>query len=387
MLKSSPIYLLSKYLKTKSWLWHHRLSHLNFGTINQLAKECLVKDLPKLKYEKDHLCSACSLGKSKKYTHKPKSENSIQEKLYVLHMDLCGPMRVESINGKKYILVVVDDYSRFTWVKFLRSNDETYEFIINFLKQVQVRLNATVRNIRRDNGTEFKGVVKRQNQTLVETARTMLIFSKASLFLWAEVVATAYLKYLHVFSALCYLTNNSEDLGKLKPKADIGIFIGYSHAKKEYWIYNKRKILIMETIHVEFDELKEMASEQFSSGPKSQLLTSGLIRLGLPLPSVVSIVPPAAAPIPAHTTDDVFKEDVDYPSSRRLCNLSFLDYLTLYFFEYEHVVLNSTCHGLDAAAIGKPACLEFRRISLTGFRSCTSRSHYRSISKQTIRYE
>ncbi|GJQ95156.1 retrovirus-related pol polyprotein from transposon TNT 1-94 [Tanacetum coccineum] len=122
---SSLICLLSKASKTKSWLWHRCLSHLKFGTTNQLARQGLVRGLPKLKYEKDHLCSACSLRKSKKHTHKPKSEDSIQEKLYMLHMDLCGPMRVESINGKKYILVILDDYSRFTWVKFLRSKDET----------------------------------------------------------------------------------------------------------------------------------------------------------------------------------------------------------------------------------------------------------------------
>nr|GFA52467.1 hypothetical protein [Tanacetum cinerariifolium] len=97
----------------------------------------LVKGLPKLKFEKDHLCSACAMGKSTKKTHKPKSEDTNKEKLYLLHMDLCGPMRVESVNGKKYILVIVDDYSRFTWVKLLRSKDETSDFIINFLKMIQ----------------------------------------------------------------------------------------------------------------------------------------------------------------------------------------------------------------------------------------------------------
>ncbi|GKD48128.1 retrovirus-related pol polyprotein from transposon TNT 1-94 [Tanacetum coccineum] len=127
MLKSSPICLLSKASKTKSWLYHRRLSHLNFGTINQLAKQGLVRGIPKLKFEKDHLCSACSLGKSKKSSHKPKADDTNQEKLYLLHMDMCGPMRVESINRKKYILVIVDDYSRFTWVKFLRSKDEAPE--------------------------------------------------------------------------------------------------------------------------------------------------------------------------------------------------------------------------------------------------------------------
>ncbi|GJZ66751.1 retrovirus-related pol polyprotein from transposon TNT 1-94 [Tanacetum coccineum] len=209
MMRSSPICLLSKASKNKSWLWHRRLNHLNFGTLNDLARKDLVRGLPRLKFEKDHLCSACQLGKSRKATHKPKMINTITEVLHTLHMDLCGPLRVQSINGKKYILVIVDDYSRFTWVKFLRSKDETPVFVINLLKQLQVGLNKTVRFVRTDNGTEFvnknltdyyesvgithektvlrtpqqNGVVERRNRTLVEAARTMLIFSKAPLFL------------------------------------------------------------------------------------------------------------------------------------------------------------------------------------------------------------
>ncbi|GJT73272.1 retrovirus-related pol polyprotein from transposon TNT 1-94 [Tanacetum coccineum] len=274
MMASSPICLLSKITKTKSWLWHLYLSYLNFGAINHLARHGLVRGLPRLKFEKDHLCYVCAMGKSKKQSHKPKSEDTNQEKLYLLHMDLCGPMRVASVNGKKYILIIVDDYSRFTWVKFLASKDEAPDFIIKFLKMIQVRLNATVRNIRTDNGTEFvnqtlrdyyeqvgishetsvartpqqNGVVERRNRTLVEAARTMLIFAQAPLFLWAEAIATACytqnrsiirrrhgktpyellhdrkpdLSYLYVFGALCYPNNDSENLGKFQAKADIG---------------------------------------------------------------------------------------------------------------------------------------------------------------------
>nr|GFA48857.1 retrovirus-related Pol polyprotein from transposon TNT 1-94 [Tanacetum cinerariifolium] len=264
MMASSPICLLSKTSKTKSWIWHRRLSHLNFGAINHLARQGLVRGLPKLKFEKDHLCSACAMGKSTRKTHKPKSENTNQEKIYLLHMDLCGPMRVESINGKKYILVIVDDYSRFTWVKFLRSKDETPDFIIKFLKMIQVRLKVLVRRIRTDNGTELvnktlrdyyeevgisyktpvarslqqNGVVERRNRTLIEAACTILIYAQAPLFLWAEPVATTCftqnhsiirlrhgktpyellhsklpdLSFFHVFGALCYPTNDSENL-------------------------------------------------------------------------------------------------------------------------------------------------------------------------------
>nr|GEX10184.1 putative ribonuclease H-like domain-containing protein [Tanacetum cinerariifolium] len=217
MMASSPICLLSKASKTKSWLWHRRLSHMNFGAINHLARQGLVRGLPKLKFKKDHLCSACAMGKSTKKTHKLKTEDTNQEKLYLLHMDLCGPMCVESINGKKYILVIVDDYSRFTWVKFLRSKDEASDFIIKFLKMIQVRLKVPVHRIRTDNGIEFvnqmlrdyyeevdishetsvarslqqNGVVERRNRTLIEASRTMLIYAQAPLFLWAEAVATA----------------------------------------------------------------------------------------------------------------------------------------------------------------------------------------------------
>ncbi|GJT87264.1 retrovirus-related pol polyprotein from transposon TNT 1-94 [Tanacetum coccineum] len=114
MMKSSPICLLSKASENKSWLWHRRLNHLNFGSINDLARKDLVRGLPRLKFEKDHLCFACQLGKSKKHTHTPKAENTNLEVLNTLHMDLCGPMRVPIINGKKYISVIVDDYYRFT---------------------------------------------------------------------------------------------------------------------------------------------------------------------------------------------------------------------------------------------------------------------------------
>ncbi|GJV14887.1 retrovirus-related pol polyprotein from transposon TNT 1-94 [Tanacetum coccineum] len=347
MMKSSPICLLSKASKSKSWLWHRRLNHLNFGTINDLARKDLVRGLPRLKFEKDHLCSACQLGKSKKFSHKPKSENTNMEVLHTLHMDLCGPMRVQSIKGKKYILVIVDDYSRFTWVKFLRSKDETPEFVINFLKQIQVGLNKTVRFIRTDNGTEFvnqvmseyyegvgifhqksvprtpqqNGIVERRNRTLVEAARTMMIFSKAPMFLWAEAVATACytqnrslihtrhnktpyelvhdkkpdLTFLRVFGALCYPTNDSEDLGKFQAKADIGIFVGYAPSRKGYRIYNKRTRRLMETIHVTFDEMHQtMAPVRISSGPEPIMMTPGQLNSGLapsPVPATTYIPP------------------------------------------------------------------------------------------------
>nr|GEW24182.1 retrovirus-related Pol polyprotein from transposon TNT 1-94 [Tanacetum cinerariifolium] len=357
MMASSPIYLLSNASKTKSWIWHRRLSHLNFGAITYLARQGLVRGLSKLKF-KDHLCSACAMGKSTKKIHKPKSEDTNQEKLYLLHMDLCGPMRVESVNGKKYIIVIIDDYSQFTWVKFLRSKDETPDFIIKFLKMIQVKLKVPVHRIRIDNGTEFvnqtlrdyyeevgishetsvarspqqNGVVERRNHTLIEAARTILIYAQALLFLWAEAVATICftqnrsiihlrhgktpyellhskltdLSFLHVFGALCYPINDSANLGKLQPKADIGIFIGYVPTKKAFRIYNRRTRRIMETIHVDFDELTAMASKQSSSGPALNELTPGTITPEVIAP-IAEVIPPVHADLtgsPSSTTVD-----------------------------------------------------------------------------------
>nr|GFB05746.1 retrovirus-related Pol polyprotein from transposon TNT 1-94 [Tanacetum cinerariifolium] len=132
MLMTSPICLLSKDSKTKRWLWHRRLSHLNFGTLNKLAKEGLARGILKLKFQKYHLCSACALGKSKKSSHQPKINDTNQEKLCLLHMDLCGPMRMESINEK------------------------------NISHQTSVTRTP-----------QQNGVVERRNRTLVEAARTM----------------------------------------------------------------------------------------------------------------------------------------------------------------------------------------------------------------------
>nr|GEV15471.1 retrovirus-related Pol polyprotein from transposon TNT 1-94 [Tanacetum cinerariifolium] len=220
MMASSPICLLSKASKTKSWLWHRRLSHLNFGAINHLARQGLVRGLSKLKFEKDHLCSACVMGKSKKKSHKPKSEDTNQEKLYLLHMDLCGPMRVESVNRKKYILVIVNDYSRFTGVKCLRSKDEAPDFIIRFLKMIQVRLKVPVRQA-------VATACYTQNRSIIR-----LHHGKTPYELLHNKLPD--LSFLNVFGALCYLTNDSENLGKLQPNADIGIFIGYAPTKKAF---------------------------------------------------------------------------------------------------------------------------------------------------------
>ncbi|GKC50875.1 retrovirus-related pol polyprotein from transposon TNT 1-94, partial [Tanacetum coccineum] len=331
--------------KNKSWLWHHRLNHLNFDTINDLARKALVRGLPRLKFKKDHLCSACQLGKSRKATHKPKTINIIMEVLHTLHMDLYGPLRVQSINGKKYILVIVDDYSRFTWVKFFRSKDETPAFVINLLKQLQVGLNKTIRFVRTDNGTEFvnkdltdyyesvgitheKTVPRTPQQNGVKLGLLpvtpkidplYILFTKKTPY---ELVHDKKpdLSFLRIFGALYYPTNDSEDLGKLKAKADIGFFVGYAPNRKGYRIYNKRTRQIMETIHVTFDELTEQtAPVHSSSGPASNLLTPGPISLGLvpnPAPAI-PYVPPTNKELEI-LFQPMFDEYFEHPPATRL---------------------------------------------------------------------
>ncbi|GKA44438.1 retrovirus-related pol polyprotein from transposon TNT 1-94 [Tanacetum coccineum] len=154
---SSPnlICLMAKATSSQAWLWHRRLSHLNFDSINLLSKNDIVIGLPKLKFIKDHLCSSCELGKAKRKSFETKNTPSSKRRLQLLHMDLCGPMRVESINGKKYVLVIVDDYSRYTWTHFLRSEYQKPEVFIDFLRLIQRGLHAQVRTVRTDKGTEF----------------------------------------------------------------------------------------------------------------------------------------------------------------------------------------------------------------------------------------
>ncbi|GKB35626.1 retrovirus-related pol polyprotein from transposon TNT 1-94 [Tanacetum coccineum] len=133
---STPICLMAKASPTQAWLWHRRRSHLNFDYINLLLKKDVVIGLPKLKYVKDQLCSSCEVSKAKRSSFKTKAVPSSKGRLNLLYMDLCGPMQVASINGKKYILVIVDDYSRYTWTLFLRSKDETPEVLKDFLTMI-----------------------------------------------------------------------------------------------------------------------------------------------------------------------------------------------------------------------------------------------------------
>ncbi|GJW58529.1 retrovirus-related pol polyprotein from transposon TNT 1-94 [Tanacetum coccineum] len=225
------------------------------------------------------------------------------QRLHLLHMDLCGPMRVYSINEKRYILVIVDDYSRYTWVHFFRSKDEAPEEIKTFLKKIQVLLQDPIIIIRTDNSTEFKNQVLKEyfddvgisHQTssiktpqqngvrllLCTTLKTdpSFITDLTKHHMCLSTAENWISPFLHVFRALYYPKNDRKDIRKLGAKGDIRFFIGYSANSCAYRVYNQRTRNIMETMNVTFDELSPMAFEQRSSKPGLQGMTSGHISM------------------------------------------------------------------------------------------------------------
>ena len=245
-------------------------------------------------------------------------------------MDLFGPVNVMSISKKRYALVIVDDYSKYTWVLFLHSKDETPQMVIDHLKLIELDSKVPVRAIRSDNGTEFKnqllndfcsdkginrqystprtpqqnGVVERKNRTLIEAARTMLSELRLPMYFWVEGVNTACytqnrtlinkdlmktpyeimnnkkptLKYFHVFGAKCFVLKDGDDRrGKFEAKAHEAIFVGYS--RRSYMVYIIGQHQVKESVNVTFDDTKfpnietEDASEKLKfnnlSGPDS----------------------------------------------------------------------------------------------------------------------
>ncbi|GJX13861.1 retrovirus-related pol polyprotein from transposon TNT 1-94 [Tanacetum coccineum] len=312
---SFPMCLMSKATSTKSCLWPRMLSHLNFGTINQITSKDLVDGLPKCKYDKDHLCLACEQGKSKKASFPSQLVPRIESKLELIHMDLCGPMRVESINGKKYILVIVNDYSCYTWAQILKIRpDNGTEFKNEKLRSFYAKL-GIIHHTLIARMPQKNGVVERRNRTLVEATRTMLIFSKTPKFLWAEAIATACftqnrsiihtrynktpyelirgrkpnVEYFYVFGSLCYPTNDRDDLRKMKPKADIDLDNLFGPLYKEYYSTSSLEVSdnsaantldnentsSSSSIVVEEDEAPQIVSsstEQVASKPNTPVL-------------------------------------------------------------------------------------------------------------------
>ncbi|GJX86896.1 putative ribonuclease H-like domain-containing protein [Tanacetum coccineum] len=291
----------------ESKLWHRRLGHVNFKNINKLVKGHLVRGLPSKVFVNDHTCVACKKGKQHKASCKAKLERIIRKPLELLHMDLFGPVSVESINKKRYCLVVTDDFSRFSWVFFLATKDETSEILCNLIIGLENQLSHNVKIIRCDNGTEFKnhamnefcakkgikrefsvartpqqnGVAERKNRTLIEAARTMLADSLLPIPFWAEAVNTACyvlnrvlvtkpqnktpyelligkspsISFMRPFGCPLTILNTLDSLGKFDGKSDEGYLLGYSTSSKAFRVYNKRTKRVEENLHINFLDL------------------------------------------------------------------------------------------------------------------------------------
>ncbi|GJT46754.1 putative ribonuclease H-like domain-containing protein [Tanacetum coccineum] len=258
--KESLSCLVAKTTSDESMLWHRRLGHINLKNINKLVMDNLVRGLPTKHFENDQTCVACLKGKQHRAFYKSKVLNLTTKPLFMLYMDLFGPTFVSSLMHKKYFLVVTDDYSRFTWVFFLTTKDETSEILMNFIKEIENLVDKKVKIIRSDNGTEFKnkvmddfyrekdikreysvamtpqqnGVTERRNRTLIEAARTMLVDSKLPTTFWAEAVS------------------------KFDGKSNEGVFVGYSLSSKAFRVYNTRTKRVEENLHIRFLENKPM---------------------------------------------------------------------------------------------------------------------------------
>ncbi|GKC13288.1 putative ribonuclease H-like domain-containing protein [Tanacetum coccineum] len=298
--------LFAKATSDESKLWHRRLGHLNFKTMNKLVKGNLVRGLPSRLFENDETCVACQKGKQHRAFCKSKTENSISLPLHLLHMDLFGLTFVKSLMKKMYCIVVTDDYSRFTWVFFLATKDETSGILKSFITGIENLVDHKVKVIRCDNGTEFKnremnqfcemkgilrqfsvartpqqnGVAERRNRTLIEAARTMLADSKLPTTFWAEAVNTACyvqnrvlvvkphnktpyelfhgrtptLSFMRPFGCPVTILNTIDHLGKFDGKADEGFFVGYSLNSKAFRVFNSRTRIVEENLHIRFSE-------------------------------------------------------------------------------------------------------------------------------------
>ncbi|GKA34593.1 putative ribonuclease H-like domain-containing protein [Tanacetum coccineum] len=292
----------------ESNLWHRRLGHINFKTMNKLVRGNLVRGLSSKIFENDHTCVACQKEKQHKASCKTKLVSSISQPLQMLHMDLFGPTSVRSINHKTYCLVVTDDYSRFSWVFFLATKDEISGILKTFITGIENQINHKVKIIRCDNGIRFKnndmnqfygmkgikrefsvaktpqqnGVAKRKNRTLIEAARTMLAYLLLPTTFWAEAVSTACyvqnrvlvtkpynkipyellhgrphsISFMGPFGCPVTILNTLDPLGKFDRKANEGFFVGYSINSKAFRVFNTRTRKVKENLHITFLENK-----------------------------------------------------------------------------------------------------------------------------------
>ncbi|WRX31617.1 Integrase [Theobroma cacao] len=310
---NSEVYLVAN-AENDSWLWHKRLGHVSMHTMSKLIKKNLIAGLPKLKFEKDRICDACQLGKQVRTSFKTKKIVSTSRPLELLHIDLFGPIITTSLGGKSYDLVIVDDYSKYTWLYFLAHKNDALQAFLSYYKKVENEKGLAIVSITSDHGREFEndefekfcnekgldhnfsaprtpqqnGVVERKNLTLKEMAMTILCENNLPKYLWVEVVNTAAyilnrvsirplisktpyelykgrkpkISHLRSFGSKCFVLNNrKQPLRKFDAKSDEAIFLGYALNSKAYRVFNKRTLTVEESVHVVFDESNALQKE------------------------------------------------------------------------------------------------------------------------------
>jgi hypothetical protein len=374
-LSSDSQIICNKATIDESELWHQRLGHLNFTNMFKIASMEVVKDLPKMKDTWKGVYGPCQLGKQTRTTHKKTSGILTSSNLELLHMDLMGPTRTSSLDGKKYILVIVDDYSRYTWVLLIREKSDAFEAAQQLFNKIQIEQNSHIMRIRSDHGKEFEnarfeeychsygiqqefsspitpqqnGVLERKNIVLQEMARVMIHSQNLAQHFWGEVINTAchiinrvYLrpetsktpyqiwrgkkptvKYFRTFGSICYILRDRENLGKFDPKSDESIFLGYSTNSCAYKVYNTRTETVMESINVVIDD--EIGAHSKGKISQSTLETLPSLTCNVSETSSAAIEPvsillisPTAIDVLPNSPDSVPSEETDSTSDQDL---------------------------------------------------------------------
>ncbi|WVZ71040.1 hypothetical protein U9M48_019666 [Paspalum notatum var. saurae] len=348
---SSPARCLVASPSADIWKWHRRLGHLSFDLLVRLNSMGLIRGLPKLRAEKDLVCHPCRHGKMVAASHIPVSQVMTSYPGELLHMDTVGPARVASVSGKWYVLVVVDDFSRFSWVFFMESKDEAFGFVRDLVLRLRNESHKAMRAIRGDNGGKFEtlgsktsstefsspytppqnGVVERKNRTLVEIARTMLDEHRTPRRFWAEAVNTACyianriflraflgktsyelrfgrqpsVKHLRAFGCRCFVLKKAGHLDKFESRCLDGIFLGYASNSRAFCVWILEAKQVVETGEVFFDETMPYTTPAFEISGDDEEGTpmfedkEGVIDVG-----DAGATAPAAAPAPSATSSD-----------------------------------------------------------------------------------
>jgi hypothetical protein len=287
-------------------LWHRRLGHLNFDHIIKLRNNGAVKDLPKISKPYDSICKPFQIGNLTHTQFKSKNFPSTEKPLQLVHMDLCVPSRKEGIGKENYFMLIIDDYSRLTWVSFLKEKFEAFEKFKVLKALTENQTGKRLKAVRSDRGGEFSsgnfkelcdkhgikreytiprnpqqnGVVERKNRSVQQMARSMMNERNIPQTYWVEAIhivvhilnkahfrphsdktpyepwfgRLASIKHFKVFRSKCYIKNNDENIGKYDDRADEGIFLGYATNSKGYRCYNKRLHKLVDCIDIKVDE-------------------------------------------------------------------------------------------------------------------------------------